>query len=162
MVPPPPDVVQVPAVIKDAGQWTLKVRACARTCLRALKISAATGRYNGLYGERAAGWPARVRMEERRAEILSMRTTVDDKTEFFVHWDQFNKRLDEWIPQDRVLLTKELELPKPKQSKLPPAQGTPVNKQQSKGAPRNKKNGHLAAPSAAASPSPGPVRRRAR
>ena len=93
--------------------------------------------------------------EERRAEILSVRTTSDDKQEFFVHWDQFNKRLDEWIPADRVVLSKELELPRPKPSKIAQVQGTPANKQ-SKGAPRNKKNGHLAAPGTGASPSPGP------
>lgn len=34
--------------------------------------------------------------------------------EFFVHWDQFNKRLDEWVSASRVVLTRPLEWPRPK------------------------------------------------
>ncbi|TFK54141.1 histone acetyltransferase ESA1 [Heliocybe sulcata] len=71
--------------------------------------------------------------EERLAEILSIRekpknpylartrgTAVkveekpEDKWEFFVHWDQFNKRLDEWVSGSRIVLNRELEWPRPK------------------------------------------------
>lgn len=34
--------------------------------------------------------------------------------EFFVHWDQFNKRLDEWVSGTRILLNRDLEWPRPK------------------------------------------------
>ncbi|TFY71967.1 hypothetical protein EVG20_g1061 [Dentipellis fragilis] len=40
-----------------------------------------------------------------------------DKYEFFVHWDQFNKRLDEWLPGSRIVLTRDLEWPRPKKEK---------------------------------------------
>ncbi|KAH9978929.1 acyl-CoA N-acyltransferase [Lactifluus volemus] len=40
-----------------------------------------------------------------------------DKFEFFVHWDQFNKRLDEWIPGSRLALTRDLEWPRQKKDK---------------------------------------------
>lgn len=72
--------------------------------------------------------------EERLAEILSIRdkpTSIyasrskikqeesqapEDRLEFFVHWDQFNKRLDEWVSGSRLVLTRDLEWPKPKAS----------------------------------------------
>ncbi|KAH7108525.1 acyl-CoA N-acyltransferase [Auriculariales sp. MPI-PUGE-AT-0066] len=142
MAPPPPDVPLPPPVIKESGTWGLKdiTSGCMVAALRA--------------GVNANEW------EERRAEILSIRTTKDNSQEFFVHWDQFNKRLDEWIPQDRVLLTKELELPRPKPSKVVTAHATP-NQKQVKGQPvRNKKNGNLGTQgsmaSVGASPGPGP------
>ncbi|GBE80674.1 Histone acetyltransferase ESA1 [Sparassis crispa] len=76
--------------------------------------------------------------EERLAEILSIRDKPvnpyaarlqggvkqeeaqrpEDRLEFFVHWDQFNKRLDEWVSGSRLVLSKDLEWPRPK---LPPA-----------------------------------------
>ena len=72
--------------------------------------------------------------EERLAEILSIRDkpvnlyasrlkggikqeeqqAPEDRLEFFVHWDQFNKRLDEWVSASRVVLTRPLEWPRPK------------------------------------------------
>ncbi|KAF5393392.1 hypothetical protein D9757_000730 [Collybiopsis confluens] len=83
--------------------------------------------------------------EERLAEILSIRDKpinpyarrnkdvkeeeiepkrIEDKLEFFVHWDQFNKRLDEWVSGARILLHRDLEWPRPKPSpvkkSLPP------------------------------------------
>ena len=70
-------------------------------------------------------------VEERLAEILSIRdknssmSTKRSKPdeyagqpgahlEFFVHWDQFNKRLDEWVSGARVVLSRDLEWPRPK------------------------------------------------
>jgi len=38
----------------------------------------------------------------------------EDKWEFFVHWDQFNKRLDEWVTGSRLVLSRDLEWPRPK------------------------------------------------
>lgn len=79
--------------------------------------------------------------EERLAEILSIRDKPNnpyirrqssndagssslfppnpelDKYEFFVHWDQFNKRLDEWVPGSRLVLTRDLEWPRVKKDK---------------------------------------------
>ncbi|KZT10951.1 histone acetyltransferase ESA1 [Laetiporus sulphureus 93-53] len=71
--------------------------------------------------------------EERLAEILSIRDKPTsaygtrqngvkqeesqnpaDRLEFFVHWDQFNKRLDEWVPGSRLILSKDLQWPRPK------------------------------------------------
>ncbi|KAF9049991.1 acyl-CoA N-acyltransferase [Panaeolus papilionaceus] len=69
--------------------------------------------------------------EERLAEILSIREKVvnpylkrkpeeeapsqpGDHLEFFVHWDQFNKRLDEWVSGSRLILSRDLEWPRPK------------------------------------------------
>ncbi|KAF7428219.1 Histone acetyltransferase [Pleurotus ostreatus] len=75
-------------------------------------------------------------VEERLAEILSIRDKPnnpyarrakvakaeeqekpEDKWEFFVHWDSFNKRLDEWVSGSRLVLSRDLEWPRPKQSK---------------------------------------------
>ncbi|KAH7911978.1 histone acetyltransferase, MYST superfamily [Hygrophoropsis aurantiaca] len=39
---------------------------------------------------------------------------VEDKWEFFVHWDSFNKRLDDWVAGSRLILTRDLEWPRPK------------------------------------------------
>jgi len=70
--------------------------------------------------------------EERLAEILSIRDkptnpylrpgqvkqeesqNLADRLEFFVHWDQFNKRLDEWVSGSRLVLSRDLEWPRPK------------------------------------------------
>ena len=70
-------------------------------------------------------------IEERLAEILSIRdksvlldarlneagdfdSSPENKVEFFVHWDHFNKRLDEWVSGSRIVFTRDLELPVPK------------------------------------------------
>ncbi|KAG6885693.1 hypothetical protein C0993_011178 [Termitomyces sp. T159_Od127] len=68
--------------------------------------------------------------EERLAEILSIRDkpvnaygrksatpnghSTEDQWEFFVHWDSFNKRLDEWVSGSRLVLNRDLEWPRPK------------------------------------------------
>ncbi|KAK0195425.1 histone acetyltransferase, MYST superfamily [Armillaria mellea] len=72
--------------------------------------------------------------EERLAEILSIRdkpvnpyarstrasqssdaeVKPEDQWEFFVHWDAFNKRLDDWVPGSRLVLSRDLEWPRPK------------------------------------------------
>ncbi|KAJ2893410.1 Histone acetyltransferase esa-1 [Zalerion maritima] len=52
----------------------------------------------------------------RRAEILSKKTTKSG-TQFYCNFDQFNKRLDEWVPLVRVDFTKEVEWPNPDKDK---------------------------------------------
>ncbi|KAI4528507.1 hypothetical protein K525DRAFT_260096 [Schizophyllum commune Loenen D] len=94
--------------------------------------------------------------EERLAEILSIRdkpenayarqnsqapTKPEDKLEFFVHWDTFNKRLDDWVPGSRLVLTRELTWPPPQKvdpkakkapmtPKVPPGKAPPRGHQQ--------------------------------
>ncbi|GAW04248.1 DEAD-domain-containing protein [Lentinula edodes] len=86
--------------------------------------------------------------EERVAEILSIRDKPvnpyarrsndvkeeeevdnkkpEEKLEFFVHWDQFNKRLDDWVSGTRILLHRDLEWPCPKAPPVKKAlNGTP-------------------------------------
>ncbi|KAK5165137.1 Histone acetyltransferase [Saxophila tyrrhenica] len=50
--------------------------------------------------------------EERKAEILSMQTRRGKPT-FYVHYEEFNKRLDEWVAAERLNLSKEVEWPLP-------------------------------------------------
>lgn len=70
--------------------------------------------------------------EQRKAEILSTRAKPKpsayapkppadapppdprDDTEYYVHYVEFNKRLDEWVGGSRLVLDKELEWPKAK------------------------------------------------
>lgn len=52
----------------------------------------------------------------RQAEILSRRVTADGKVQYYVHYVDFNKRLDEWIDTERIDLSdkSKIELPKSK------------------------------------------------
>ncbi|KAF2240056.1 hypothetical protein EV356DRAFT_572116 [Viridothelium virens] len=50
--------------------------------------------------------------EERKAEILSMQTRKGKPT-FYVHYEEFNKRLDEWVAAERIDLNREVEWPAP-------------------------------------------------
>jgi histone acetyltransferase HTATIP len=64
--------------------------------------------------------------EQRKAEILSMMERKG-KPQFYVHYEEFNKRLDEWVPAERINLSKEVEWPAPekpdkKKSAAPKAQ----------------------------------------
>ncbi|WVN86793.1 histone acetyltransferase ESA1 [Cryptococcus depauperatus CBS 7841] len=70
--------------------------------------------------------------EQRKAEILSTRakpkpsafapppladaplSDPHDETEYYVHYIEFNKRLDEWVGGSRLVFEKEMEWPKPK------------------------------------------------
>lgn len=60
----------------------------------------------------------------RRAEILSIKETKSGR-QFYCNFDNFNKRLDEWVPAVRIDFTQDVEWPapeKPKEkSKAPPA-----------------------------------------
>lgn len=78
-------------------------------------------------------------VEQRKAEILSVREKPkprisrkekeeaekngigkeekkEERLEYYVHYSEFNKRLDEWINGTRILLNRELQWPKPKGS----------------------------------------------
>src|SRR3954470_21944021 len=55
----------------------------------------------------------------KRAEILSIKETKSGR-QFYCNFDNFNKRLDEWVPAARIDFTQDVEWPnpeKPKESK---------------------------------------------
>eukprot|EP00095_Tigriopus_kingsejongensis_P002413 maker-scaffold934_size79169-snap-gene-0.28 protein:Tk02413 transcript:maker-scaffold934_size79169-snap-gene-0.28-mRNA-1 annotation:"histone acetyltransferase tip60" len=56
--------------------------------------------------------PVRMRMSEEcpKAEVISIRSRDDGKREFYVHFVDYNKRLDEWVAEDR-LDTRRIEQP---------------------------------------------------
>ncbi|KAI5799953.1 acyl-CoA N-acyltransferase [Geopyxis carbonaria] len=57
----------------------------------------------------------------RLAEILSIGERAG-APRYYVHYNEFNKRLDEWVTPDRLDLSREVEWPRPdKPSKKPPA-----------------------------------------
>ncbi|KAI6157493.1 histone acetyltransferase, MYST superfamily [Pisolithus tinctorius] len=115
--------------------------------------------------------------EERLAEILSIRDKhansfsrastagnlkeedqeppkPEDRWEYFVHWDQFNKRLDEWVVGSRLVLSKDLEWPRPKPL---PGKKTGLSAQKAPGkAPRSQSLLKKATANAAAAASPTP------
>ncbi|KAL4786779.1 hypothetical protein BJX76DRAFT_345986 [Aspergillus varians] len=65
--------------------------------------------------------------ELRKAEILSIKQRKDGLA-FYVHYVDFNKRLDEWIPSLRLDLSQEVEWPqpeKPEKKKTGPANKAP-------------------------------------
>ncbi|KAH6614140.1 histone acetyltransferase ESA1 [Boeremia exigua] len=53
--------------------------------------------------------------EKRKAELLSIQTR-QGQTKFYVHYEDFNKRLDEWISADRIDLSREVEWPAPEKA----------------------------------------------
>jgi histone acetyltransferase HTATIP len=55
--------------------------------------------------------------QPRRAEILSIRETKSGR-QFYCNFDNFNKRLDEWVPLARIDFTQDVEWPNPDKSKL--------------------------------------------
>ncbi|KOS15160.1 histone acetyltransferase esa1 [Malassezia pachydermatis] len=92
-------------------------------------------------------------VEQRLAEVLSIREkrqnrlhmlqemqeqgkdTIEEREpelDFYVHYCEFNKRLDEWVPSAKLVLSREMEWPKPpepaatnKNTKRKVVQGTP-------------------------------------
>lgn len=50
--------------------------------------------------------------DKRKAEILSIKQRNNALT-FYVHYVEFNKRLDEWVSADRIDLSQEVEWPAP-------------------------------------------------
>ncbi|CAG8588986.1 acyl-CoA N-acyltransferase [Gigaspora rosea] len=72
--------------------------------------------------------------EFRKAEILSIRTNNAGQTEYYVHFLEFNKRLDEWVGIERLDLSREIERPVKKragkggirETDTPPCIGSPM------------------------------------
>ena len=54
--------------------------------------------------------------QPRRAEILSIKETKSGK-HFYCNFDNFNKRLDEWVPVARIDFSQEVEWPSPEKDK---------------------------------------------
>ena len=48
--------------------------------------------------------------QPRRAEILSIRETKSGR-QYYCNFDNFNKRLDEWVPLDRIDFSQDVEWP---------------------------------------------------
>ncbi|KAJ7079147.1 histone acetyltransferase, MYST superfamily [Mycena belliarum] len=115
--------------------------------------------------------------EERLAEILSIRDkpvnayaqrnhdikqeesdapNPADKWEYFVHWDTFNKRLDEWVLGSRLILSRDLEWPRPKVTS-PVKKAAPAAKKAPGKAPRPPNLLKKATSNAAYAASPTPV-----
>jgi histone acetyltransferase HTATIP len=65
--------------------------------------------------------------EKRKAEILSMQTRKGRPT-FYVHYEEFNKRLDEWVAAERLDLTQEVEWPVPEKPDTKTKQKTQQSK----------------------------------
>ncbi|KAL5048473.1 hypothetical protein BDW71DRAFT_196121 [Aspergillus fruticulosus] len=68
--------------------------------------------------------------ELRKAEILSIKQRKDGLA-FYVHYVDFNKRLDEWVASSRLDLSQEVEWPqpeKPEKKKTGPAKAPSKNK----------------------------------
>jgi histone acetyltransferase HTATIP len=54
--------------------------------------------------------------QPRRAEILSIKETKSGK-HYYCNFDNFNKRLDEWVPVARIDFTQDVEWPNPEKDK---------------------------------------------
>lgn len=69
--------------------------------------------------------------QHRRAEILSIRDTKGGR-QFYCNFDNFNKRLDEWVPVSRIDFDREIEWPNPEKDKPKDAKGKKGTSQPSK------------------------------
>lgn len=67
--------------------------------------------------------------EKRKAEILSIQTRKGQAT-FYVHYEEFNKRLDEWVKAERIDLSKEVEWPAEKKDEKKKTGAAQSNKSQ--------------------------------
>lgn len=56
--------------------------------------------------------------EPRKAEILSIKETKSGR-QFYCNFDNFNKRLDEWVPVSRIDFTQDVEWPSLEKTKEP-------------------------------------------
>ncbi|KFA62751.1 hypothetical protein S40285_05020 [Stachybotrys chlorohalonatus IBT 40285] len=54
--------------------------------------------------------------QPRRAEILGIKETKSGK-QFYCNFDNFNKRLDEWVPLSRIDFSQDVEWPNPEKEK---------------------------------------------
>jgi histone acetyltransferase HTATIP len=107
----------------------------------------------------AAATARRTRKSGNVKEEESSTPKPEDKWEFFVHWESFNKRLDDWVSGSRLVLSRDLEWPRPKP---PPGKKATGPSQKAPGkVPRSKSllkkatsNAAKAATSLPASPAP--------
>ncbi|KAK4246611.1 histone acetyltransferase [Corynascus novoguineensis] len=60
--------------------------------------------------------------QPRRAEILSIKETKSGR-QFYCNFDNFNKRLDEWVPVSRIDFEQDVEWPNPEKDKQKDAKG---------------------------------------
>lgn len=67
----------------------------------------------------------------RRAEILGIRDTKSGR-HFYCNFDNFNKRLDEWVPVSRIDFDRDVEWPNPDKDKPKDAKGKKSTSQPSK------------------------------
>ncbi|KAL2866423.1 putative cell division control protein (Cdc5) [Aspergillus lucknowensis] len=77
--------------------------------------------------------------ELRKAEILSIKQRKDGLA-FYVHYVDFNKRLDEWIASSRLDLSQEVEWPqpeKPEKKKTGPANKVPSKNKRARAGSRD-------------------------
>ncbi|OJJ57877.1 hypothetical protein ASPSYDRAFT_79166 [Aspergillus sydowii CBS 593.65] len=77
--------------------------------------------------------------ELRKAEILSIKQRKDGLA-FYVHYVDFNKRLDEWIASSRLDLSQEVEWPqpeKPEKKKTGPANKAPSKNKRARAGSRD-------------------------
>ncbi|KAI1815363.1 acyl-CoA N-acyltransferase [Poronia punctata] len=67
--------------------------------------------------------------QARRAEILSIKDTKSGR-QFYCNFDNYNKRLDEWVPSKRIDFDQEVEWPNPEKDKQKEGKGknAPVSK----------------------------------
>ncbi|KAK9337347.1 hypothetical protein LIPSTDRAFT_49599 [Lipomyces starkeyi NRRL Y-11557] len=77
----------------------------------------------------------------RVAELLSIHTKKGEPV-FYVHYQDFNKRLDEWVTAPRLDLSRPVEWPRPEKPKKAPASAASKNSKNSKDTPlaRDRKN----------------------
>ncbi|APA13298.1 hypothetical protein SS1G_13859 [Sclerotinia sclerotiorum 1980 UF-70] len=73
----------------------------------------------------------------RRAEILSIKETKSGR-QFYCNFDNFNKRLDEWVPAIRIDFTQDVEWPAPEKPK-DKSKAAPAGKKTSVGKKKNQK-----------------------
>ncbi|GAA5830947.1 hypothetical protein JCM5353_004450 [Sporobolomyces roseus] len=86
--------------------------------------------------------------KEKVIEEESVGETAEDRLEYYIHYVEFNKRLDEWISASRILLSREVEWPIPPQ---PAADGKNNNHSQ---ASRKQSRESSLVPPSPSSPSP--------
>jgi histone acetyltransferase HTATIP len=63
--------------------------------------------------------------EKRKAEILSIQSKRSGTYKYYVHYEDFNKRLDEWITPERFDLDREVEWPAPEKPEKKKSAGPP-------------------------------------
>ncbi|KUJ06968.1 uncharacterized protein LY89DRAFT_374372 [Mollisia scopiformis] len=94
--------------------------------------------------------------QHRRAEILSIRD-IKSGRQFYCNFDNFNKRLDEWVPVNRIDFSQDVEWPSPEKPKEAKKSSAPVAKKtigQKKGQKRPAVTREVSVASEASTPRP--------